>query len=182
MNTTQKPAAVFRLVCFLVLGLSLGACTAQKLDKNGTNNIDLVRKTQRVIRTNCVGRVASDEIETVDKPEQWVTIAPNGGYQAMNSEFYNNTLADDADVITDRTTFLVQYHKRDWGMSVTDGINSIHYSFDACPDKTRTDCASSTYKRAEEGDLNLAVTYREEFISSVKTVPAGNCPTPTPSP
>lgn len=169
-----------RLSCFLVLGFALGACTSQKLDKKGVNNIALIQKTQRVIRTNCSGNVVSEQVEVVNKPEQWVTVAPETGYQPVDARFYSNTTADSADLISANTTFLVQYQKRDWGMSVMEGSNSVHYQFYACPDKTRKDCKSDTYQSVEEGDLNLAVSYSEEFIGGVSNISAVNCPTPTP--
>ncbi|MBT4762614.1 MAG: hypothetical protein HOO06_13020 [Bdellovibrionaceae bacterium] len=139
----------------------LAACNAEQIGpdvgvKENPKPIQLTRKTQRVIRFNCDGKIESDQVETVSSPKRRVEIVPRDTAKTVvGSSFGNRTNNASAGAVYGHTEFTVDMANAFFTMRVNEGINEIDYQFIFSDGET------------EIGSRFLDITYAEEFIPEV---------------
>lgn len=159
-------------------------------------NVNIERKFQRVIRMNCDGSVATNQIETVRSPRADVILRPSKRLQRdasivklLGSETCDNkqsklpmsdpfifgqlsAITGDEDgsikVKMDMAEALFTY-------KVTTGLNHIYYSYyDGCESENARE-ACGPRNEIRSGVYNVNVTYSEQTLPGQKTVPAYDC-------
>lgn len=156
----------------LILALTSVGCS-QKLAKDRagetrTNDISLVREFQRVIVYDCNRKVISDSIETVASPTKWVEVTPDDPRGITSSSFVNRQTESTAGLISNNTSFQVDYSYGALNMRVVSGLNIVDYKF----------FIGQTV--AEEGTVTLNVSYSERHLAGYTE--RTHCPQPSPAP
>ena len=121
--------------------------------------MQLTRKTQRVVRYNCNDSIFSDKIETVNSPKRSIQLVPvNTRVEIVSSSFQNKTNNNGPGAITNHTGITIDIASATFTMKVEPGINEIEYTFGYIDGS------------AEEGSRFLNINYVEEHLDEKREV------------
>jgi len=167
--------AFTKLLALTLLTLLASACT--DVDPTQTSpaapqQVNLVRKNQRVLRYDCPDRLISDRFETVNSIQKTLLVkAPKTENLWYFTAINRNNGSRTGGLINDSGKLTVNISPTLFHMRVQPGLNHIDYTFEYCADSI-TDSgelgqASGCSQPIEEqrGEIFVFVNYSEETLS-----------------
>ncbi len=169
----------FWILLLLLSGLWMTACTATPLDKRSTTpntaeDYSLTRVTQHIVRYDCLGQIASDQVDTISDPKELVEIRPHESAGLVSANFRNLDTDSSPICVFGQTKFNINLSPTVCDMEVKEGLNEIVYAFSYCDQIEHTDipgCRTEPEVR-ERGRLFIYVHYREELRETVLKYPS----------
>jgi hypothetical protein len=147
------------------LGLALAlttACSAQRLDKDGVNEVLLEREFARVLRYDCAGALSSDKVEEVSEPSRWLEIVAEESFVVDHAKVTHEARPSDGGSMQyqgSSARFLIHFSNTWLGIRVDEGLNNFDYAlFDAAGDER------------EAGRLQVKVEYRERKLDETREI------------
>ena len=144
--------------------------------------VNLVRKNQRVLRYNCKDELVSDKVETVNSIQKTLLVKPTQtenlwSFNAINKNNNSRT----GGILNNAGKLTLNISPTVFHMRVTPGVNQIEYTFEYCRHFIKEEGLSGKAEACTEGfeeqrgEIYVFVNYSEELLPGemvIKPTPA----------